>query len=55
MSTVYGETARRLSQAGYRWRALRTVWDVDRPEDLARLEGSGERLRGPGLRARRFS
>jgi uncharacterized protein len=32
---VYAETARKL--AGYRWRALRTLWDVDRPEDLERL------------------
>jgi glycosyltransferase A (GT-A) superfamily protein (DUF2064 family) len=36
-SSVYGETARRLASAGYRWRALRTLWDVDRPEDLDRL------------------
>ncbi len=36
-SAVYGETTRRLTSAGYRWRALRTVWDVDRPEDLERL------------------
>jgi uncharacterized protein len=35
--TVYAETARRLDAAGWRWRALRTVWDVDRPEDLERL------------------
>jgi rSAM/selenodomain-associated transferase 1 len=34
-SNVYEETVKRLS--GYRWRALRTVWDVDRPEDLPRL------------------
>ena len=34
-SSVYEETVKRL--AGYRWRALRTVWDVDRPEDLPRL------------------
>jgi rSAM/selenodomain-associated transferase 1 len=32
---VYRDTAMRL--AGYRWRALRTVWDVDRPADLERL------------------
>ena len=32
---VYDETRARLS--GYRWRALRRVWDVDRPEDLDRL------------------
>ena len=34
-STVFDETAKRLRR--YRWRALRTVWDVDRPEDLPRL------------------
>jgi len=32
---VYADTVKKL--AGYRWRALRTVWDVDRPEDLERL------------------
>jgi rSAM/selenodomain-associated transferase 1 len=32
---VYGQTVKKLS--GYRWRALRRVWDVDRPEDLERL------------------
>ena len=36
-SSVYQGTARRLSDLGYRWRALRPVWDVDRPEDLERL------------------
>jgi uncharacterized protein len=34
-SAVYEETVKRL--APFRWRALRTVWDVDRPEDLPRL------------------
>jgi hypothetical protein len=34
---VYEETVNRLDRAGYRWRALRRVWDVDRPEDLERL------------------
>lgn len=38
---VYADTVEKL--AGYRWRALRRVWDVDRPEDLPRL--SGLRLR----------
>jgi rSAM/selenodomain-associated transferase 1 len=38
--SVYAETASRLNAAGYRWRALRTVWDVDRPEDLERLSSS---------------
>ena len=32
---VYAETLRRLE--GRRWRALRMLWDVDRPEDLDRL------------------
>lgn len=32
---VYADTVKRLT--GYRWRALRPVWDVDRPEDLERL------------------
>jgi uncharacterized protein len=32
---VYAETLKRLR--GYRWRALRTLWDVDRPEDIDRL------------------
>jgi rSAM/selenodomain-associated transferase 1 len=32
---VYADTVQRL--AGLRWRALRTLWDVDRPEDLERL------------------
>jgi hypothetical protein len=34
-SRVYEQTRQKL--AGYRWRALRTLWDVDRPEDLERL------------------
>jgi rSAM/selenodomain-associated transferase 1 len=36
-SQVYAQSAKRLDGAGCRWRALRTVWDVDRPEDLERL------------------
>ena len=32
---VYADTVKRLQ--GYRWRALRRVWDVDRPDDLQRL------------------
>lgn len=40
-SSVYDETVKRLGR--YRWRALRTVWDVDRPADLPRL--SALRLR----------
>ncbi|HEX6267459.1 MAG TPA: TIGR04282 family arsenosugar biosynthesis glycosyltransferase [Burkholderiales bacterium] len=34
---VYQATARELDALGYRWRALPTLWDVDRPEDLERL------------------
>ena len=34
-SQVYEETLKRLRR--YRWRALRTLWDVDRPADLDRL------------------
>ena len=34
---VYGQTVERLARLRLRWRALRTVWDVDRPTDLARL------------------
>lgn len=32
---VWRETLARLK--GFRWRALRTLWDVDRPEDLERV------------------
>ena len=35
--SVYGETLKRIEASGLRWRALRTVWDVDRPADLERL------------------
>jgi rSAM/selenodomain-associated transferase 1 len=34
---VYGETAKRLKDRGWRLRALEAVGDVDRPEDLARV------------------
>lgn len=33
--SVYGETTDRLSRT--RWRALRQLWDIDRPADLERL------------------
>lgn len=42
---VYAETAKKLTRAGYRWRALRTVWDLDRPADLDRLASLGLRSR----------
>jgi rSAM/selenodomain-associated transferase 1 len=35
--SVLADTRRRLRELGWRWRELRTVWDVDRPEDYARL------------------
>jgi rSAM/selenodomain-associated transferase 1 len=50
-SQVYEETVKRLKP--FRWRALRTVWDVDRPEDLPRL--SGRLLRPSSIRALRFA
>jgi hypothetical protein len=49
-SGVFGATADRLNQLGYRWRVLRPLWDVDRPGDLDRL-GS---LRSPSM-LRQFS
>lgn len=36
-SSVYAQTRRRLDELGFRWRALRTVRDVDRPADLERI------------------
>jgi len=36
-STVMQETRTRLGTLNWRWRELTTLWDVDRPEDLARL------------------
>jgi rSAM/selenodomain-associated transferase 1 len=35
---VMAETRRRLGETGVRWKELETLWDVDRPEDYARLE-----------------
>ena len=36
-ATVMQETRRRLARANWRWRELAPLWDLDRPEDLARL------------------
>lgn len=36
-ASVYEATVERLERSGYRWRALRRLWDVDRPEDLERF------------------
>jgi hypothetical protein len=49
-SSVLKETVKRMK--GWRWRALRTVWDVDRPEDVARLR-SRRFVSTVGRRARR--
>jgi uncharacterized protein len=38
---VLAQTRRRLRRLGWRWTELRTLWDVDRPEDVARLRRSG--------------
>lgn len=35
---VMQQTRERVAALGWRWRELRTLWDVDRPEDFARLE-----------------
>ncbi len=37
---VMAETRARLRQLGWNWRELETLWDVDRPEDYARLVAS---------------
>jgi hypothetical protein len=34
---VMAQTRARLAALGWRWRELPEVWDVDRPEDVARL------------------
>jgi rSAM/selenodomain-associated transferase 1 len=48
-ANVYAETVKRLE--GYRWRALRTLWDIDRPQDLERFRAlrwpSGSRRAAP--------
>jgi uncharacterized protein len=38
---VMAQTRRRLAQLGWRAQRLRKRWDVDRPEDAARLQHSG--------------
>jgi rSAM/selenodomain-associated transferase 1 len=38
---VMAQTRRRLAQGGLTWRELPPLWDVDRPEDLARLRAAG--------------
>lgn len=38
---VMAQTRERMRAAGMRWHELETLWDVDRPEDLQRLQQSG--------------
>jgi rSAM/selenodomain-associated transferase 1 len=46
-SKVMEQTRERLGMLGWRWQALRMLWDVDRPADLARLKTSGLLQRRP--------
>lgn len=39
--TVMAETRRRLARLALAWREPALLWDVDRPEDLARLRAAG--------------
>jgi rSAM/selenodomain-associated transferase 1 len=52
-SEVMAQTRARMERLGWRWRELRTVWDVDRPADLQRLGRS--RLLPAGAIPRRTS
>ena len=47
-STVLAQTRRRFAQAGVQCAELRELWDLDRPEDYARLQAAGlmEEVRG---------
>jgi hypothetical protein len=40
-SGVLRQTRSRLARLGWRWQELRTLWDVDRPSDVARLRRRG--------------
>ncbi len=44
---VMEQTRQRLRMLGWRWRELPPVWDIDRPEDYARLLRSGLLDRAP--------
>ena len=37
---VLAQTRRRLRRLRWQWTELRTLWDVDRPEDVLRLRRS---------------
>ncbi|MDX1377091.1 MAG: phosphoadenosine phosphosulfate reductase family protein, partial [Burkholderiales bacterium] len=43
---VYAATRARLARLGWRVRVLRTVWDLDRPQDLERRLALRARVRG---------
>jgi glycosyltransferase A (GT-A) superfamily protein (DUF2064 family) len=45
-NAVYADTRRRTDALGWRVRVQRTVWDLDRPEDLARRIALRARVRG---------
>jgi hypothetical protein len=40
-AAVMDETRRRLKSLTLTWRELTTLWDVDRPEDLQRMQRDG--------------
>jgi glycosyltransferase A (GT-A) superfamily protein (DUF2064 family) len=40
-ATVMAETRKRLRALGLSWRELVPLWDVDTPEDFARLQREG--------------
>ena len=40
-ASVMARTRARLEESGIRWKELATRWDVDRPEDYARLQREG--------------
>jgi rSAM/selenodomain-associated transferase 1 len=40
-SAVMGQTRARLAQSSIKWKEMPTLWDVDRPEDYARLQREG--------------
>lgn len=40
-AAVMAQTRQRLAAAGATWTELETLWDVDRPEDYARLQREG--------------
>ena len=44
---VLAQTRARLRRLGWRWKELRTLWDVDRPADLLRLQRSALLERSP--------